>query len=194
MSSSSSSGNKPESKLQSAAPPSTTMQFPKDLDLEQQAAETVYGDDWTNTAQDKLETWRNEAMVLSEKHDHARSIFTGTRDRLNLPVIVFSAATTVLVSQNASGEPNMAINLAALVLSGLTTVISGFNAFYAPSERVANHIKSSNAYGSLARMIDYTINLPPHKRPDVEVAYVQVTSMLDAIGGSAPPLPRKLHK
>lgn len=168
------------------------MTLPRDLDLEQQASENTFGDDWTNTAQDKLEAWRDEASLLSDLHDRARTSFTVVRDYLSIPVIALSGVTTILIGVNAiGGEANYGISVSSLVVSGITTFISGVNAFYSPAERVSKHIDASNKYGSLVKNIDYTLHLPPNKRPDIEVAYVQVTGQFDAIGGTAPPIPRK---
>jgi ABC-type multidrug transport system fused ATPase/permease subunit len=165
------------------------------LDLEAQAQEKIYGDDWTESAQDQLERWRKEASLLSDWHDQARSIFTKQRDSLNLPVIFLSGLTTVLIGTNSIGTRlSPSIALSSLVVSGITTFISGVNAFYSPAERVSRHIDASNQYAALVKNIDYTLHLPPHKRPDVEVSYVEVTSAFAAIGGTAPPIPRKLKQ
>ena len=109
-------------------------------------------------------------------------------------MIALSGITTILIGVNAiGGEASYGISVSSLVVSGITTFISGVNAFYSPAERVSKHIDASNKYGSLVKNIDYTLHLPPTKRPDIEVAYVHVTGQFDAIGGTAPPIPRKLR-
>ena len=168
------------------------------LRLSEQAKEAIYGDDWTSSTQDKLEEWKVEAEKWSDWHDKARATFTWQRDCMNIPIIAFSGLTTIMLGikslQSASAGIIDPLSVATLCMSGLTTFISGVNAFYSPAERVQKHIDASNAFGSLARSIDYTISLPPKKRPDVEVSYVCVTKTFDAIGSQAPPVPRDLRK
>jgi hypothetical protein len=167
------------------------------LNLSDIAHETLYGDDWASTAQDKLEDWRDEALKLSEKHDLARAFYTIQRDGLNIPIIALSGITTVLLGVQAvvsSAEEIDPMSLSTLLISGVTTFLSGVNAFYSPAERVQRHIQVCNAYGSLARHIDYILHLPVQKRPDVEVSYVQATMSFDRIASEAPPLPRKIRK
>jgi hypothetical protein len=167
-------------------------------DLNVHANAEIFGDDWTIIAQNKLIDWRKDARKLSQWHDNARSKFTHQRDCLNIPIIALSGLTTVLLGIQSLGSASVGIidplSISTLCVSGVTTFISGVYAFYSPAERVQKHLNASNAYGSLVRQIDYTINLPPKKRPDVEVSYVQVTGMFDAIGGQAPPLPKDVKK
>lgn len=152
--------------------------------------ETIFGDDWTDTAHLKLIDWKKEAERLAVCHDVAREMFKKKRDMLVLPMIFLSGATTVLLGANPTNYTNLyPITLVTLLVSGLNTFISGLHAYYDYGDRSINHLQSSNLYMSLARTIDYTLCLPPKKRPDVEVSFVQVTSSFDSIGANAPPIP-----
>jgi hypothetical protein len=59
-----------------------------------------------------------------------------------------------------------------------------------PQDKCVRHYTAVLSYENLVRNVEYVITLPPKKRPDVEVSYVLVTTALDNICTSAPPIQR----
>lgn len=157
------------------------------LNLEEQANEQVYGDDWTDTAQDKLESWKINAVENSALHEKARKKWTRFRDTLKLPSFGLTALAAFTMGINQFYE-KQSLNVVALGLTSFDLFLKAVYYHYSPSERAEKHNEASNAYAGLCRSIDYQVYLPPNKRPDVEVAFVQVTTELDAIGSRAPPI------
>jgi hypothetical protein len=150
--------------------------------------EVVYGDDWTKSSQRKLIQWKFDCIRLQVKHEEAAKYAKIRRDLLTIPIIFFSGAVTLLISVGEQWETN-ALNLVALLVSAIVTALTSLNSLLKPTEKHEKHVCAANAYANLVRQIDYTCTLLPVKRPDVEVAYVSVTSEMDNIATTAPPLP-----
>ena len=157
------------------------------LRLEDQAQEKIYGDDWTESAQDKLEAWKINTIECSALHEKARRKWTAFRDFLKLPSFGLTALSAFTMGINQF-YGRQYLSVLALGLTSSDLFLKAVYYHYSPSERAERHNEASNAYAGLCRSIDYQIYLPPNKRPDVEVAFVQVTTELNAIGSRAPPV------
>jgi hypothetical protein len=155
--------------------------------LSDQDKEALYGDDWTKSSQYKLISWRSEALQLSRRHCDAGFKSKRLKYLIGMPILLLSGTITVLLAITEQ-TPNQGYSVATIIISGVVTFLSALNTFLAPSEKYIAHIHASNAYANVARSIDYVVTLPPQKRPDVEVAYVQATSELNNIATAAPPL------
>jgi hypothetical protein len=149
--------------------------------------ENLYGDDWSKSSQYKLVEWRSEALQLARRHAAAAGKAKFMKYMINIPVLLLAGAVTVLLSLREQWG-GAGLTTAAIVVSGVTAFLTALNTFLAPGDKFMGHVQASNAYQNVARNIDYMITLPPCKRPDVEVAYVQATSELNNIATAAPPL------
>ena len=165
------------------------------MNIDDQAAETLYGDNWSSSAQQKLLLWKEEADTYSRWHDTAHRYFTRKKYIVGVPTILFGAFTTILLGINSITEkPSCLISILALSTSCLSTICSGIQMFFSWSDRASKHNQASHAYNNLSRTIDYETNIPPNKRPDIEVAFVRVTSAFDTIGTNAPNVPFTYRK
>ena len=158
-----------------------------DLKLEDQANEKIYGDDWTETAQDKLEYWKLNAVECAALHEKARKQWTRFRDLVKLPSFGLTALSAFTMGINQFYQ-DQTLNVVVLGLTSADLFLKAVYYHYSPSERAEQHNEASNAYSGLCRSIDYQLYLPPDKRPDVEVAFVQATTEMNAIGSRAPPV------
>ena len=159
----------------------------KDIKLEEQANEQIFGDDWTESSQNQIEEWRREAIENSSEHSEASSSWRRFGNRIKIPSLSLTALTTFLVgAEKYVHIPHFF--LFTLAVSSLNVFAQSLMHHYNTDERVERHSEVSRAYTNLSRRLDYTLTLPIHKRPDVEVIFVQTTTEFESIDQRSPPL------
>jgi hypothetical protein len=142
--------------------------------------EKLFGDDWSNTAQNQLIAWATRAVATAGIHGKQAKKFKFIYQCLSILLIVLTSASAAVVLMGA----HTAGALVALSASFVTSLLLKVK----PEESFLKHSNAVAAYDNLVRTVEYMTTLPTKKRPDVEVAYVLVTTAMDNIATTAPPI------
>lgn len=141
--------------------------------------------------QKKISHWRNEASDLAEAHDRARVRWRRFRDVLQVPIIVFSALTAVILSIQCKGDSSFRaafLQRVGLAFSLLTTILNGVYNLYNPGQRSWRHAEASARYESLERDLEYNLSIPYDPEENYNTLFMDILHQFAHLNATTPDL------
>ena len=153
--------------------------------LENTDMEIIYDNEWTESSVRQLIKWKKVAQELRDAHDKARKKWTRVKHGLSIPALLMVSTNTIIAGITTLDD-HISLRYTTFFISGMVATLNGLQTIFQPGERAEKHDQSSSDYDNLVQYIDYYLNIPLEKRPDIEVLFAQTTASLNFIGEKSP--------
>jgi hypothetical protein len=149
-----------------------------EIDMHQYTDEEIIGDGYTNASITYLHKFQKNIESEAILNQLVRDSFVRKKHQVNIPLILFSGITTILISVATTSEDNSiassTFQVASLLASGIVTTLSSINAYYNFESRAENHNTVANRLNSLQLYISNALHLPISKRNDITTILTRI--------------------
>ena len=140
-----------------------------------------------------LEDYRKEAQALSISHDKTARFYEDLSKYLNYPVILLSAAASVVAGLNTK-EKEQFHPYILLVMTLLTLVLTSFDHTVSPKNKVHDHLVAKIEFEEMAENVKQFIQSNHRSHEEIKEYSAEILSYLQKWKSVSPTIPNRYRQ